>query len=149
MTRSYKIVCIFLLCMVRCIFFGIKVISRLITPAKIPYQFKKNGYALPSLYSNLIRQPADTHNHLLMTRAHFSGQHQHLFQHVQPVSISICSLQSLHSKLTLPRLKLTHPRLLLSSLFTMNANKKCLCYKMLPSQILMSFFYIRLAFSLI
>ena len=30
MTRSYKIFCIFLLCMVRYIFFGIKVISRLI-----------------------------------------------------------------------------------------------------------------------
>ena len=30
MTRSYKIVCIFLLCTVRYIFFGIKVISRLI-----------------------------------------------------------------------------------------------------------------------
>ena len=29
-TRSYKIVCIFLLCTVRYIFFGIKVISRLI-----------------------------------------------------------------------------------------------------------------------
>ena len=30
MTCSYKIVCIFLLCMVRYIFFGLKVISRLI-----------------------------------------------------------------------------------------------------------------------
>ena len=29
-TRSYKIICIFLLCMVRYIFFAIKVISRLV-----------------------------------------------------------------------------------------------------------------------